>query len=70
MPLAMVALGEIRTIVSFAGDEKTKRHLNDMGFIPGEKVAVVGESSSGLILEVKGVRVALDRGLAQMISVA
>lgn len=70
MPLAMVVPGETRMIIDFAGDEDMKRHLNDMGFIAGQKVFVVGKADSGLILEVKGVRIALNRGLAQMISVA
>lgn len=70
MPLAMVKVGETRTIVYFSADDKMKRHLNDMGFIVGETVEVVGENESGMILLVKGVRMALNRGLADKISVA
>lgn len=69
MPLAMMNLGEIRTIVDFRGQEDVKRHLQDIGFIKGEKVEVVGENKSGIILIVKGVRIALNRGLATKIMV-
>ena len=69
MPLAMVMEGETRTITEFNGQEEMKRHLQDLGFIRGEKVRVVGENASGMILMVKGVKVALNRGLANRIMV-
>lgn len=70
MALAMVSLGETRTITELRVKEEMKRHLQDLGFTVGEKVRVVGENPSGLILIVKGVRIALNRGLATKISVA
>lgn len=69
MPLAMLQLGEKRTITDFRGQEEMKRHLQDLGFIRGEQVEVLGENASGLILLVKGVRIALNRGLANKIMV-
>ncbi|MCI8889232.1 MAG: ferrous iron transport protein A [Hungatella sp.] len=69
MPLAMAAKGETRIITSFKGQEEMKRHLQDLGFIRGEKVQVVGENAGGMILVVKGVKVALNRGLAHRIMV-
>lgn len=69
MPLAMVMEGETRTITDFRGQEELKRHLQDLGFIKGEKVRVVGENTGGMILVVKGVKVALNRGLANRIMV-
>ncbi len=69
MPLAMVMAGETRTIREFTGNEEMKRHLQDLGFTRGEKVRVMGENPSGLILMVKGVKLALNRGLANRIMV-
>lgn len=69
MPLAMLQLGEKRNITDFRGQEEMKRHLQDLGFIRGEQVEVLGENASGLILLVKGVRIALNRGLANKIMV-
>lgn len=69
MALSMVAIGETRTVNEFRGKEEMKKHLRDLGFIKGEQVKVVGENPSGLILIIKGVRIALNRGLASMILV-
>ena len=65
----MVMAGETRTICEFTGNEEMKRHLQDLGFTRGEKVRVMGENPSGLILMVKGVKLALNRGLANRIMV-
>lgn len=69
MPLAFVQIGERKKVTSFHGTEDMKRHLQDLGFIKGQDVQVMSENSSGLILLVKGVRIALNRGLAQKIMV-
>lgn len=69
MPLAMVLTGETKTITEFKGRDDMKRHLQDLGFIKGEKVRVAGENASGMILVVKGVKIALNRGLANKIIV-
>ena len=69
MPLAMVMEGETRTICEFRGNEEMKRHLQALGFTKGERVRVMGENPSGMILMVKGVKLALNRGLANRIMV-
>ncbi|WP_123609783.1 FeoA family protein [Mobilisporobacter senegalensis] len=69
MALAMVGIGETRVISNFRGKEEMKRHLQDLGFVKGELVKVVGENASGMILLVKGVKIALNRGLASQIIV-
>lgn len=70
MPLAMVSKGESRTITSLAAAGDMKQHLSDLGFIPGQSVTVVGESAAGMILQIKGAKLALNRGLAHKILVA
>ncbi len=69
MSLAMVNLGETRVVSEFRVKDDMKRHLQDLGFIKGEKVQVVGDNPSGLILMIKGAKVALNRGLASLIIV-
>ncbi|NBK93453.1 ferrous iron transport protein A [bacterium 1XD21-13] len=69
MALAMMEVGETREIKEFHGKEEVKRHLQDLGFVKGERVQVIGENPSGMILLVKGVRIALNRGLASRIMV-
>lgn len=70
MPLALAPVGEEKTIIDFRGKDDVKRHLTDLGFIKGQTVQVLGSNTSGLILLVKGVRIALNRGLATKIMVA
>lgn len=69
MSLAMVTLGETKIISEFHGKEGIRRHLQDLGFLKGEKVQVIGENPSGIIILLKGVRIALNRGLASRIIV-
>lgn len=70
MPLAMVSIGEKRKIKSLIGTEDIKKHLIDLGFVSGQDVLVLGDSATGMILLVKGTKLALNRGLAQKILVA
>jgi ferrous iron transport protein A len=70
MALALMSIGEKRTVQSLRGKDETLRHLQDLGFAPGAEVECVGETPGGMILIVKGVRIALDRGLASKIMVA
>jgi ferrous iron transport protein A len=65
----MVSIGETRVVSELRGKDDMKRHLQDIGLVKGEKVQVVGENQSGIILLVKGVKIALNRGLATRIIV-
>jgi ferrous iron transport protein A len=65
----MVSIGETRVVSELRGKDDMKRHLQDIGLVKGEKVQVVGENQSGIILLVKGVKIALNRGLATRIMV-
>ncbi len=69
MSLAMVLPGEIREISGFRGKDEMKRRLRDLGFVKGEQIQVVGDSQNGLIIIVKGVKIALNKGLASLIIV-
>ncbi len=70
MALALAGIGEKRMITDVHGKEEIIRHLQDLGFTAGSEVEVVGENAAGMILLVKGVRIALNRGLANKIMVA
>ena len=70
MPLSMMEQGDTRMITEFHGQEEMKRHLQDLGFVKGEKVRVVEENPGGMILMIKGVKIALNRALANRVMVA
>ena len=70
MPLAMLGQGQSGRIVQVAGGHGMRQHLSAMGFVPGERVTVVGGAHGGpLLLTVKGTRVAIGRGMAHKILV-
>ena len=69
MPLAMVVSGDQKKVSQLRATGEVKQRLIELGFVPGSFVRVVGETSSGLILIVKGTRLAINRGLAQKIIV-
>ncbi len=70
MALALMSIGERRTVTKLRGKDEVVRHLQDLGIAPGSEVEVVGGGPAGMILLVKGVRIALDRSLASKIMVA
>jgi len=43
--------------------------LSELGFVAGEQVSVVSESSGNLIIHVKDCRIALDKSMASRIQV-
>lgn len=69
MPLTMVPLGREATVNSCNAKEATRKFLEGLGIIPGATISVVSEMSGNLIVNIKGARVALSRGLAQQLNV-
>ena len=69
MSLTMVSIGEQKIIREIRAKEQVKRHLQNLGFITGEKIEVISENNSVLILMVKGSKIALNRGMANKIIV-
>ena len=70
IPLAFLQEGEEGEVVGFSGGRGMVQRLSDMGFTPSEKVKVLTSSSPGPVLvDVKGSRIALGRGIAMKIIV-
>ena len=70
IPLAFLSEGEEGEIIGFNGGRGMVQRLSDMGFIPSEKVKVLTSNSPGPVLvDVKGSRIALGRGVAMKIIV-
>ena len=69
MPLILAGKGNEMNIIRITGNDETKRFLNSLGFITGENIKVISELGGNLIINVKGSRVALDKGLASRIIV-
>jgi len=70
MPLAMASPGESVQLVSVHGGQRLCRRLADLGLNIGMVVRVVQRSDHGpLILDVKGSRLVIGRGMAHHIHV-
>ena len=59
----------IITIAHIRAGSKAHRFLADLGIHEGEKIRVVKNDEGPIIVEVKGTRVAIGRGLASKIEV-
>ena len=64
MPLLLAGVGEDNIIRKVGGNQETKKHLEDLGFVVGGTVTVVSEINGNLIVKVKDSRVAISREMA------
>lgn len=69
MPLSFAAAGEEHTIKKIGGKPEVKQHLMDLGFVEGANIRIVSELGGSIITEVKNVRVALNRDMANKIMI-
>ncbi len=69
LPLSMAKLGEVCEIKKVGGKEETRKFLESLGFVVGATVTIVSENAGNLIVNVKGSRVAIDKGMASKIMV-
>lgn len=69
MPIAFADIGLTYFIKEVTGNQDTKQHLENLGFVAGEPVKVISKISGNVIIDVKGTRIALDRVLANKIHI-
>ena len=69
MPLTMAGVGAERQIRRIGGNPQVRSHLENLGFVEGERVRVVSDISGNLIVQVKEARIAISRELAARIMV-
>lgn len=69
MPLTLCLTGEENIIKKIAGKDDVKKHLEDMGFVPGGIVKIISVTGGNLIVNIKGSRVAVSREMANKIMV-
>lgn len=69
MPLTMLGSGKNAVITGCRAKEKTVRFLEGLGLVPGTEVSVVSENNGNIILNVRGSRIAINRGIAQLLMV-
>ena len=69
MPLTMAEMGQEMSIKKINGRDKTKKFLESLGFVVGEKVSVISNLGGTVILNVKDTRIALDEDMARRIMI-
>ena len=65
MPLNLANVGEETLILKVGGNPETRKHLEDLGFVPGGTATVGGN----LIVKVKESRVAISDEMARKIMI-
>ena len=69
MPLTMAREGEVTSIKRVGGKEEVRRHLENMGFVPGTNVTVISVNNGNVIVNVKDARVAISKDMANKIMI-
>lgn len=67
MPLRLADLNKEYEIMRIGGSAEVKQHLADLGFHVGAKVIVVSRSGEGMIVSIKGSRIAVGKDMANKI---
>ena len=67
MPLIFAGNGEENIIKKVGGTPEVRKHLEDLGFVPGGTVTVVTTVGGNLIVNIKESRVAISKEMASKI---
>lgn len=69
MPLTFANVGEDNIVKKIGGKPDVKKHLEDLGFVPGANVKIINTIAGNVIVNVKESRVAISKEMAQKIMV-
>ena len=69
LPLNFAALDEELIIRRIGGKPEVKKHLENLGFVPGSEIRMLNRVSGYLIVKVKESRIAINEEMANRIMV-
>ncbi len=69
MPLSFAEENTSYTISRITGKDEVRSHLRNLGLVENETISVKQSIAGNLIVEVKGVRIALNKDLARRIMI-
>ena len=69
LPLGFADTNKEVIIKKVSGTPEVKKHLENLGFVPGSSVSVLSRSGGNLIVKVKESRVAIGEEMARKIMV-
>lgn len=67
MVLSGISERKQRIVIAVTGEGDVRRRLEELGFVPGTKVEVLSRAGDGVIVDVRGSRIAIDSKLADCI---
>ena len=70
MPIVVAPENTVLRIIKILVDEKTKRHLENLGILVNANVMVLSRNDGNIIIKVKDGRLALNKDTALKIFVA
>lgn len=70
MPLVVAPVGKDVRVVKILADEKTKKHLENLGITIDSVIRAISASGGSVICVVKDGRLALDKEMATKILIA
>ena len=69
IPLIFATNDEENIIKKITGNPEVKQHLQDLGFVVGERVKVINSINGNLIVSVKNIRIAVSKELAKKVMI-
>ena len=69
MPLTMANEGEKNIIKKVGGKEKTRRFLENLGFVEGSTVTVISAAGGNMIVNIRDSRIAIGKDMANKIMI-
>lgn len=70
MPLSMSSIGTPVTVQAIKGKDDTRRFLQSLGFVEGQRLMVVSKNGGNMIVTLKDTRVAIDQSMANRVHVS
>jgi len=70
MPIVLAPHNVDLTIMRVGTDQKTKKHLQSLGVMQNSVIKIIASAYGNVIIEVKGVRLAMNKEVATKIFVA
>ncbi len=69
IPLTMANVGDRLLVKKIGGKTEVRKHLENLGFVPGSTISVVNDLNGSFIINVKEARVAISKEMASKIMV-
>ena len=69
MPLSYANPGEEAVIRKIGGSPEVRKHLENLGFVPGGTATVISSLNGSVIVKVKESRVAINEEMARRIMI-